>query len=274
MRMIVNKGDRFNSLSILEEVQVEKGKKRRFRCQCDCGNVIEVNLNNLTSGHVKSCGKCNYKEIKIGDVFSHWTVIGDFIRDEKSHHKKYLCECDCENKTHKYVDEHNLKKGKSISCGCVTAEVNRKRMTKHSGVGTRLFTIWVSMRDRCNNPNNHAYKNYGGRGISICPEWDEYVVFKEWALSHGYTDELTIDRINVNGNYEPANCRWATTKEQGFNRRNNVRITYNGETHTISEWAEITGIRRQLISARYHNGYPLEDVFYKGKFDTQRRRIV
>ena len=114
------------------------------------------------------------------------------------------------------------------------------------------------MRERCNTPSCKGYKNYGGRGISVCEEWGNFVVFKEWAISNGYNDKLSLDRINVNGNYEPNNCRWATSKEQANNKRNNHLITYLGETKTMTEWAETTGIKVATIWARLQRGWTVE----------------
>lgn len=274
MKLNINAGDRYNHYTIIREVP-KKGDGRRFLCRCDCGNEREVDIRNLRNGHIKSCGKCNYTEIKIGDKFGHWTVIGDCQRASNGYHKEYLCECDCANKTQRYVDEQNLKRGNSTSCGCETAKSVRLRMTKHGDTGTRLFVIWANMKQRCLNPNSDCYHHYGGRGITICQEWlDSYESFRGWALAHGYRDDLSIDRINVNGDYSPDNCRWATAKEQGSNKRNNVRITYKNENHTINEWSEITGISRQTISDRYRKGYPLEDIFFCGNFDCRGRRII
>lgn len=108
------------------------------------------------------------------------------------------------------------------------------------------------MRQRCNNPKNRDYKYYGGRGITICSDWDSYIDFKDWALSHGYSVKLTIDRIDENGNYNPDNCRWATREEQNRNKRSVVKLSYNGEILTIQEWALKTGIPAKTIYNRIH----------------------
>lgn len=132
---------------------------------------------------------------------------------------------------------------------------------------SRLYTIWDNMRSRCNNSNNPKYKDYGGRGISVCKEWDDYDSFKNWALENGYTDDLSIDRIDVNGNYEPVNCRWITQKKQCRNKRTNHLITYNGETKTIAEWAEETGIPYHTLKRRInkYNFSPEEALTIKPK---------
>ena len=116
------------------------------------------------------------------------------------------------------------------------------------------------MKNRCGNTADPNYKYYGGRGITVCEEWHNFMPFYEWAMSHGYSEELTIDRKDVNGNYEPSNCRWATKKEQSNNKRTNVFITYNNQTHTLKEWSEITGIKYNTLHSRHKAGKPPEEV--------------
>lgn len=122
---------------------------------------------------------------------------------------------------------------------------------KHGLNETRIYKTWVRMKVRCYNQNHDRYKNYGGRGITVCDEWkNDFKKFYEWAMKNGYSDDLTIDRIDVNGNYEPSNCRWITNKEQCNNRRNNHFITYNGKTQTVSEWAEEIGLDYNTLLVR------------------------
>lgn len=114
------------------------------------------------------------------------------------------------------------------------------------------YPSWHSMMDRCENPNVQNYGLYGGRGIRVCDEWHDIQEFEKWAEQTGYEPGLTLDRIDVNGDYCPNNCRWATRKEQANNRRNTLYITFLGETHTLSEWAEILGVNRSTLNNRYH----------------------
>lgn len=167
---------------------------------------------------------------------------------------RWECLCDCGNKT--IVHGAHLKRGAIKSCGCYTRELSRAMFTTHGETNTRLHRIWKAMRERCRYKRNIHYKTYGGRGITVCKEWDEsFVAFRDWALKNGYADNLSIDRIDNNGNYTPENCRWATPKQQA---RNTTRTRlFNGRT--LSEWAEILGIGRGVLSNRiYCRGWTVE----------------
>ena len=132
---------------------------------------------------------------------------------------------------------------------------------RHGMRHTRIYNIWRTMRQRCSNPNCINYHNYGGKGIVVCDEWDKsFEVFYEWAMANGYEDGLTIDRINSNGNYEPSNCRWASYKQQANNKTSNRLVEFNGEVHTLGEWASITGIRLATIWNRLKLGWSIEDA--------------
>lgn len=133
---------------------------------------------------------------------------------------------------------------------------------KHGDTNKRLYKIWCHMRERCNSSNKdkEAYKNYSGRGISVCEEWNNYNTFKEWAISHDYKDNLSIDRKDVNGNYEPSNCRWATMKEQQNNRRNNTLINFKGETKTLKQWSEKYNINCVSLLSRISREWSFEDA--------------
>ncbi len=165
---------------------------------------------------------------------------------------QWLCQCDCGNKT--VVDNQSLKRNITKSCGCLAKELKVKGNIKHGMYGTRLNRIWNNMKQRCINPNHNAYKYYGARGIKVCDEWIDkengFINFYNWAMQNGYQEHLTIDRINVNKNYEPDNCRWATRKEQANNTRINHIINFNGESHTIAEWGEILNINKYTLYDR------------------------
>lgn len=176
----------------------------------------------------------------------------------------WLCDCDCGNDT--IVEGRSLTSGATRSCGCLDREAHqfRPNRTTHGKSGTRIYRIWKKMKSRCSNPNDPDYQQYyGSRGITVCPEWlNDFQSFYEWAMSHGYSDELTIDRLDNDKGYSPENCRWATSKTQAINRnlvRNAKTITFHGESHTVREWAEITGINRVTIHSRiFKRGWDIE----------------
>lgn len=157
------------------------------------------------------------------------------------------CRCDCGNTT--YVTSGDLRQNNTKSCGC---QKNKGRLSHGDAKGpyNRLYGIWAAMKARCTNPNNTSFPNYGARGVTVCEEWKEYIPFKKWALKNGYAENLTIDRIDVNGSYSPSNCRWVTYKTQSNNTRRNRFLTANGKTQTVSEWSKETGIPCRTISAR------------------------
>lgn len=185
-------------------------------------------------------------------------TYGKLLAIEKATNKNgrtaWKCQCECGNTT--IATSNDLRSGKVTSCGCRKREGLHKT---HGKTGTRLFRIWSNMRTRCTNKNVKAYKDYGGRGITVCDEWqNEFQAFYDWAMANGYSDELTIDRIEVNGNYEPSNCRWITMKEQLNNKTDNCYITLNDETHTLAEWSKITGINRATLKSRLDAGIAIE----------------
>ena len=168
----------------------------------------------------------------------------------------WLCKCDCGNEAK--VNAYNLGR-QTNSCGCLRRKIAKERHTTHGKTHTRLFTIWVGMRHRCRNATLPEYPKYGGRGIKVCDEWNEsFEAFEEWAIRNGYDDSLTIDRVDVNGNYEPNNCRWITHFDQQSNKRNNVNLTFNGETHTVAEWARLLDVSYSALIQRVHYGWDAE----------------
>lgn len=173
-----------------------------------------------------------------GKRFGNLLVLG------KSENKKYhyKCLCDCGNVLD--VSKYKLRDKQIKSCGCTKG-------IKHGKYHTRLYHIYYKMKTRCYNKHHISYKDYGGRGIKICNEWlNDFMKFYNWAIANGYNDNLTIDRIDVNGNYEPSNCRWADRTTQSNNTRRCIYITYNGKTQTIAQWAEELGINYNTLRAR------------------------
>ena len=174
----------------------------------------------------------------------------------------WKCICDCGNTTE--VSSGNLHSEHTKSCGChkskVSSETCIETFTKHGhgklGNISKTYSTWLHMLDRCNNSKNDSYKNYGGRGIKICERWYDFAVFLE-DMGERPTGK-TLDRIDVNGNYEPSNCRWATIQEQHNNKRGNRKFNYNGETLTISQLAHKYGIDRANLSYRLKSGWPID----------------
>lgn len=171
-------------------------------------------------------------------------------------HAYWLCRCDCGGL--KFVRGSHLRSGNVTSCGCLKGNIT------HGGSNTRLYNIWIGMRNRCINHSDPQYQSYGGRGIQICNEWQSFPNFRDWAMSNGYSRGLSIDRIDNDGGYCPENCRWATPLEQANNTRKNHLITFNGETHSLSEWARLLNIKQSTLSMRINNyGWSVEKALGK-----------
>lgn len=212
----------------------------------------------------------------IGERFGRLIVIEENGRN-KSRQKMWLCRCDCGNE--KEVPTSYLTSGDTTSCGCYRKECELKNLSKfwgkprtHGLSKTRIYQIWADMKDRCNNNKNQFYKNYGGRGIKVCDEWTtDFMNFYNWAMENGYKEELTIDRINVDGNYEPNNCRWATWKLQANNKRTSRKITIYGKTKTAYEFEKQYGISAHVLIDRYDKGYRDDKLIYKGNLGHFRK---
>lgn len=204
----------------------------------------------------------------IGEKYGRLTIL-EFAY-KKHNHYYYICKCNCGNE--KIIAYASMRCGDTKSCGCYSKELSRLRHPKvhkkKNNYNKRLNNIWRGIKQRCYNTRDIHYKNYGNRGIRVCNEWldkkNGFLNFYQWAIQNGYSDRLSIDRIDVNGNYEPSNCRWATNKEQNNNRTNNVKVIHNGNTYLINDLVEISGIKRRTIEARIASGFCFEDIIYKG----------
>lgn len=184
----------------------------------------------------------------------------------------WLCMCDCGNET--VVSGGHLRGLKTKSCGCSRKET--KNFT-HKMTGSRLYKVWHAMKSRCYYEKSEMFKHYGGRGIMVCDEWkNSFISFYDWSIKNGYDEnaergQCTIDRIDVNGNYEPNNCRWATIKQQANNTRRNHLIKYNGKTQTVSQWANELGVEPDSIFNRLQKGFTEEEALTL-KFNERRKR--
>lgn len=175
----------------------------------------------------------------IGDVFGFLTVVSEADRNARG--IMWNCLCKCGNT--KVLDTNSLRSGKTKSCGCYNALVAKQRMTSHGLTESAEYVTWTSMKTRCLNPNSTKYQDYGGRGITVCERWVNS--FENFLADMGKrpSSRHSLDRYpDLNGNYEPLNCRWATTPQQGRNKRNNVMIETNGFNMPLSAWAELMGI--------------------------------
>ena len=188
------------------------------------------------------------------------------IKRNKKTEYCWLCLCDCGN--FKVVTSKNLKRGNVKSCGCLLFE--SKTNLKHGMSTTKIYRIWCGMKRRCNSKNDRAYINYGARGIKVCDEWNNsFELFYRWAINNGYKEGLTIERIDNDKGYTPDNCKWATMEEQGHNKRNNKKYTYNGKTLDLTQWANLTGIKRSGLHARLKRGWSFEKAITTPKMKNQ-----
>lgn len=198
-----------------------------------------------------------------GKTFGRLTVVR-YLYSDKHNRRNYECCCHCGENT--ITTGIALRSGKTKSCGCLLKEyyANGASAT-HKQSKTRLYRVWASMKDRCTNSGTVGYKNYGGRGITVCDEWlKSFESFYVWAISNGYKDGLTLDREDNDGNYDPSNCRWATHQAQCNNTRRTRRITANGATMSVAQWARKFGIHPTTIHS-YVNAHSISYEEYMAK---------
>lgn len=201
--------------------------------------------------------------VSIGDKFGLLTVTS-FSHINKNRQKVWNCLCECGNKSK--VATSCLTSGHSTSCGCNRRKNIINSVTKHKESKTRLYRIWCNMKQRCNNPNNTHYENYGLRGIEVCEEWNNFYSFSEWSKKNGYSENMTIDRIDNKKGYSPINCRWINLKKQQCNKRNNVYLSYNGKTLSMVEWSILLGIKYKTLQYRYHKGFSVDKILSTKKY--------
>lgn len=198
----------------------------------------------------------------IGKKFGRLTVTEECEERTKDHRKLYKCQCECGNVI--VCQGKLLRNGHTKSCGCLSHEVSRYRFRTHGKSETRLYTIFQGMKQRCFYNKNSHYKNYGERGIKICDEWlNDFMNFYNWAMSNGYKDNLTIDRIDVYGNYEPFNCRWVDVETQSNNKQNTIKLQYDKFNYSIAQWSKILNIPYQTLISRYYKGVDTVDLLTK-----------
>lgn len=175
------------------------------------------------------------------------------------YHKVWECKCECGRII--YCRTTRLVKHRQLSCGCAIFPSKAIPHGTHSRKN-RLYRIWRGMRGRCENPNEKDFYRYGGRGISVCKEWaNSFDVFRDWSMRNGYCDMLTIDRIDNNKGYTPSNCRWTTMQAQAENRRNTIKLYYNGRDYTVKELADILHTKKSAVYDRLYSGWSVERIF-------------
>ena len=190
----------------------------------------------------------------IGNKYNALTVLEKTDKRDSSGNVYWLCKCDCGNT--RLVKTHSLLSGHTKGCGCHITARKGKYVRK-----SRLYNTWSCMRKRCYNPNDKRYKKYGGRGITICDEWLDYDNFYEWAMANGYQDDLSIERIDVNGNYEPSNCTWIPMSKQGDNTTRTVKHNINGRLMTIRQIANELGVSYGAVQHRIQRKQSLEGKY-------------
>lgn len=193
-----------------------------------------------------------------GKKFGRLTVLSR--ADVNYNRTKWNCLCECG--TEKIILGCHLKTGKTISCGCSSRDRIGKLNLTHGMSKSRIYNVWANIKTRCYNNRCKSYKNYGGRGITMCDEWNlDFDKFYNWAMKNGYDDKLSIDRIDVNGNYQPDNCRWATHKEQSNNTRRTIKVKYNNTLYSMKELSEMFNIKYwTMYRALEKNNYEIDST--------------
>lgn len=261
-------GQRFESLLVLGLSHKDR-HGYLWKCLCDCGTVKNIRGGNLTQNRTKTCGcftvggnSFGSRPVAdlVGKSFNRLTVTAHDDQRSKPGKHYWLCDCSCGHKTS--VEGCKLKSGHTKSCGCFQIESRVNTNLKHGcskgydgrNSGTKEYLCWRNVRGRCQNKNDRFYPDYGGRGIEVCSKWNNS--FEAFLSDMGLapSPKHSIDRIDNNGNYEPGNCRWATSLEQANNNRANHFIEINGETKTVADWARALGIKYPCLLARIKQG--------------------
>lgn len=262
-------GQQFGYLKVNSYSHTEN-KRAFWNCTCVCGKDIVCNGRLLRNGHIKSCGCMKNKMVSDAKIDNmKGRKIGRLYFKEYigllNHHALWLCQCDCGNEC--IVNASAVKSGTTSSCGCLRHEMLMEKNYKHNCAYLPIYRNYYNMLRRCSDPKDSHYYCYGGRGITVCEEWSNkdsgFISFYEWAINNGYKEEIlsngknkwTLDRIDVDGNYEPSNCRWATIKQQANNKRNNVFVEYDGKKYSIAEFSERFNLNYATTLARHHKGW-------------------
>lgn len=265
-------GQRFGMLEVIKRDGAMPDGEATWICKCDCGNTKSIRGSVLVRKNgTKSCGCLMGNPIDLsGKRYGALTVIKK--SENKGNKTMWICKCDCGNEA--VVSGGNLQSGHTrncLECGYKSTGLSRKT---HGKSHTSLFRIWSGMITRCEYEKGRSFKDYGGRGIKVCEEWrKDFQKFYDWSINNGYKKGLEIDRINVNGNYEPSNCRWVTNIVNANNKRSNVFIEYGGEKKTIAEWARFYNVNYKSLWGNLSKGDSLDEAVRRIRTGDRSRRI-
>lgn len=260
-------GKKYGNLTITAFDHINPRKKPVFNCICDCGNKLQTSIIRLKKGLTKDCGCSKRNTDLTGKKFGRLLVVEKTDKRVKRH-IVWKCQCDCGNTF--YAEGRRLVAGESKSCGCI------KKEKEHFACKLPIHKCWDTMISRCYNKKRESYNAYGGRGITVCDEWlgsnpKGFSNFYDWAMANGYSDEklpngrrkYTLDRIDNNKGYSPDNCRFVTDEVQMENKRDRLKVWYNGEFMLATKVAELNGIDKRLFSGRIRNGFSVEKALTK-----------
>lgn len=259
-RLIKMTGEKCGKLTLLEHFIDEYGI-RQWKCKCDCGKTCIVKHSLIKSQDCKSCG-CLMENNLLNQKFNRLTVQ-EYSHTDKHHKKHYKCLCDCGKTVTVRADK--LKNNHTKSCGCQKIESTSKLMketkTIHGFSNTKIYQAYKNIKTRCYVESSIGFKNYGGRGIKMCEEWkNDFMSFYNWSINNGFKEGLEIDRIDVNKDYKPSNCRWVTRETQANNKRNTIYLTYNNEVKNLKQWSEDVGIPVRVLRSRYKEKWDTEKI--------------
>lgn len=266
-------GQVFGKLTVLSHAGKGANGRPYWLCQCECGKQSAICGKYLRNGDTKSCGcdsgrsAAKRRQIDLtGKRFGRLVVLEKSDRNNLQE-VQWLCQCDCG--VVKAIVGARLRQGRTTSCGCLHRESVQALRASHRKSHTRTFRIWSQMKTRCSNPKNIRWHCYGGRGIKVCDRWMNS--FESFLEDMGECpDGYSIERIDVNGNYEPSNCKWIPLSRQAANTRQNVFLTYEGKTQTIADWAREKGFPYGVLRHRIAKGWSVEEALTK-PFERQNR---
>ena len=264
-------GQKFHLLTAVSYSRSDNGAFWLF--SCDCGKLKEMRASFVAGGHVKSCGCLSEKTRFVGTDWPNAAAVNGILKVRpigKTGHNfnwEFLCPCGA-----KFIATlSNVLRGNTRSCGCLKSKINSEKATTHGMSTTRSYMQWQSMISRCSKPSDPAYKSYGERGITVCERWLSFENF--FADMGSRPNGKTLDRRDNDKGYSPDNCRWATQKEQANNTRANILLTYDGQTKTLTQWAEIHGVPVKRVFARRYLGWP-DAVLFAPKNARLSQRVM